>query len=296
MSISVGDTLLKAVIELESVDFPHTMFFDAEDKAAMERAVDARMDWLAPQHYHRAERILRLSHHAWLVDTGRHRILIDPCVGNHKPRRMFEFYNMLDIPWLDRLAAAGAEPEDIDYVFCTHLHVDHCGWNTRLVDGRWVPTFPNARYVFSKREAAYWARELSGPLEPENDFNFGVYSDSVLPVIEAGQAMVLEGELTLADCLTVESGSGHTPGHLIATLRSRNDGAVFAGDAIHHPLQIFNPDWNTNGCFDRAQARATRRRILSMCADQSFLLAPAHFRAPHAFRIARDSANFRILD
>ena len=293
MPLQIGSATLAPVIELDSVDFPDTMFFGEDYNPS---GVDPHLEWLAPRFYHRRERIVRLSHHAWLVDTGRHKILIDPCVGNHKPRKVFEFYNMLDIPWLDRLKAAGATPEEIDYVLCTHLHVDHCGWNTRLDNGRWVPTFPNARYIFSRREADYWARDLEAGLEPENEFNSGVYADSVLPVMEAGQALIVDGELEVAGSLAIEPGPGHTPGHVIATLRSGGDGALFAGDAIHHPLQVVNPDWCTGGCFDRPQARHTRRRILERCADQGLLLAPAHFRAPHAFRVARTGGGFRLLE
>jgi glyoxylase-like metal-dependent hydrolase (beta-lactamase superfamily II) len=282
--MQIGTVTLEPVLETERQSFPHTFFFEIFDEAR----VAEHAHWLVPDHYDPASKAVLISHHAWLVTTRTHKILIDPCVGNHKPRQVIEAYNMLDTPWLERLEVAGARPEDIDFVLCTHLHADHCGWNTRLLDGRWVPTFPNARYVFSAQERDYWGREAAGlPLEPSNRFNSGVYADSVLPVIEAGQALIVDSGIELANALTVIETRGHTPGHLSAVLDAGDDGIVFAGDAIHHPLQVVQADWNTSGCHNPAEARASRRSLLELCADRGLLLAPAHFRGPKVCRITR---------
>jgi glyoxylase-like metal-dependent hydrolase (beta-lactamase superfamily II) len=292
--VQIGAVSARPVLEIDCLEFPYTMFFDVQDSAAMAR----EEGWSRPEYYDRATQSLRLSTHSWLLDTGRHRILVDPCVGNHKPRRVFAAYDMLDTPWLERLRAAGAEPEQIDYVFCTHLHVDHCGWNTRLVDGRWVPSFPNARYLFSRRDEAFWkAHDTLESIEGQTavEVNVGVHADSVQPVIDAGLAQMLgEEPHTVGDCLTIEPGYGHTPGHLIATLRSQGAGALFAGDALHHPVQIYHPNWNTSGCFLPEEARRTRRGILERCADEQLWLAAAHFMAPHMLRVARAGASFCI--
>lgn len=292
--MKIGNVNAHVVTEIDSMPVPYEMLVEVADPQAMER----NEGWSVPDYYDRATKQLRLSIHSWLLDTGHHKILVDPCVGNQKSRGAAQAFDMLDTPFIQRLEAAGARPEDIDYVFCTHLHVDHCGWNTRLVDGRWVPTFPNARYLFSRREEEYWKAHDTAEAAGE-DFlmkaNVGVFADSVRPVLEAGQAELLdEGPHSVADCLTIEAGYGHTIGHLLGTLRSGSDGAVFAGDALHHQLQIYHPDWNTHNSALPEEARRTRRRLLERCADDGLWLAAAHFMAPHMVRIVRDGDSFRI--
>lgn len=289
-AIGIGSIVARPVIELADVRFQPAHFFDTPDAGI----IHSHQHWLAPRFFDADSGSMRLSHHSWLIDTGTHKILVDPCVGNHKPRHLIADYDMLDTPWLQRLAAAGARPEEIDYVFCTHLHVDHCGWNTRLDNGRWVPTFPNARYLFSRSEHDFWSVNFGEPLPPMLDVNHGVYADSVRPVIEAGQAMLLDEATNVAGCLQLEFGIGHTLGHMVGTLTDGDAGLLFAGDALHHPLQIVQPDWNTSGCMLPEVARATRRRLLGRCADQGWLLAAAHFMAPYALRIARDGAAFKL--
>jgi glyoxylase-like metal-dependent hydrolase (beta-lactamase superfamily II) len=285
----IGVSRLQAVVELERVAYPAAMLLTGltDEILARERG------WLAPDHIDPQSGEALLSHHAWLLDAGRRKILIDPCVGNHKSRKVFAQYDQLDTDWIDRLARAGAAPEEIDFVFCTHLHVDHCGWNTRLEDGRWVPTVPNARYVFSQAERDYWGREATGEPAP-GAFNDGVFIDSVQPVIEAGLAMVVEGAVELAGCLRILPAPGHTPGHLCATLESAGEGVVFTGDAIHHPLQVLYPDWDVGAPTDAAEARRTRRRLLAQAADHGFLFAPAHFRGAHACKVARAGEGFTL--
>ena len=282
--MQIGHVAAVPVVELDSLPYSTDMFDDGEDGIGTGAEVEDELGWMAANCYDPVEGKLLLSHHAWLLETGRLTILIDPCIGNHKARPALPDYDMLDLPWLERLAAVGAAPEDIDLVLCTHLHPDHCGWNTRLVDGRWVPTFPNALYVFSREEQSYWSREEISPAEA---YNIGVYDDSVRPVVEAGQAMVMDGGAELAGCLEIERGAGHTPGHLFATLRAGEEGVVFAGDILHHPLQVLHPTWNTRGSWDPEEARRSRETVLGRCADHAYLLAAAHFRAPYALPIER---------
>jgi len=158
------------------------------------------------------------SIHTWVVRTRHHTILVDTCAGNDKARPGFPRFDHQNLPYLQRLAEAGVQPESVDFVLCTHLHADHCGWNTRLLNGRWVPTFPNAKYVFSRKEHEHW----SGPAGREG-FNAGVYADSVLPVVEAGQAMIVDSDAAVGDGLLLHPTPGHSPGHVAVRLQS--DGA-----------------------------------------------------------------------
>lgn len=292
--MKIGNISANIISELDCMQVPCDMLIEVADISALERTEG----WGAPEYYDRTTKQLRLSVHSWLLDTGNAKILVDPCVGNQKPRSSAQAFDMLDTPFLARLEQAGARPEDIDFVFCTHLHVDHCGWNTRLVDGRWIPTFPNAKYFFSRREEEYWkchdTTESAG-----DDFllkaNVGVYSDSVLPVLEAGQAILLDEQpFSIANCMSIEPGYGHTIGHLIGILKSGSEGILFAGDALHHQLQIYHPDWNTHSSADPDQARRTRHQILDRCVDEGLWLAAAHFMPPYMVKVVRDIGGFRL--
>ncbi len=243
--------------------------------------------WLAPNYYDAATQLFPTSVHSWLLKMPQHTILIDTCGGNDKPRPMSPRFNMLDTPYLDRLKAAGVTPEDVDYVILTHLHVDHVGWNTRLKDGNWVPTFPNAKYVMSRveRDAQDPARGAAG--KPE-----GLtlpFIDSVQPILDVGMAMLVEGNEKLFDGVELVQIPGHTllvqiPGHTLGMIavkvRSRGEEALFAGDVAHQPIQIAFPDWSTKYCADPKLAAA-------VAAENSRLLRrhpiPA---AAGAFRLA----------
>jgi len=282
--MQIGSAQLHAVIEQDVLAFPLSTMqvgMRPEDLAP-------HLDWLAPEFYDPAEQAILLSHHSWVVRSPAGTVLVDPCVGNGKHRPALPFYDALDTPWLGRLGALGLAPEDIDFVVCTHLHVDHCGWNTRLENGRWTPTFPNARYVFSRREHDFWARDLHGGLPRELAFNAGVFGDSVAPVVEAGQAVIVDDpeRFTFAGFSLMET-PGHTPGHVAAILDVGSDGALFCGDVMHWPAQICFPDSRSTSSYDDDLAIRSRRKVLDLCADRGWVLATAHFRGPHACRIER---------
>ncbi len=248
----------------------------------------AHRDWMVPHHYDPNEDRLVMSIHSWLIRTPRHTILFDTCSGNHKNRPWNARFHQLDTPYLERLREAGVAPEDIDIVLCTHLHADHCGWNTRLVDGRWIPTFPNAKYLFSRKENDRW-----DPRVTHDKSRAELYGDSVLPVIESGQALILEdGAFAIDDLLMVEPSPGHTIGHVLLKAGRRDDQGVFCGDVIHHPVQVFEPDWNTKFCEHPEQARATRRRVLQYCAEHGAILFPIHFAVPYAVGILERRGGF----
>lgn len=287
MNIGIGSINVARVEENLIPAFPPNVLLpDLPDGA-----LDRHMHWLAPSFYDPAAGMLIASFHSWVVRTKHHIVLIDTCAGNCKNRPAFEPFNQLNTPWLDRLAAAGVTPEQVDFVMCTHLHLDHVGWNTQLKGGRWVPTFPNAKYLFGKREYEDWMAQDRGP----ETIGFGVLEDSVLPVIQAGQSQLVEGGYAIDDALTVEAAPGHTLGHNIVRARDGSAHGMFSGDMMHSPLQVPYPDVNSGFCADPAAARATRRRVLQSAVETNALVLPAHFGVPHCGRVRADGDAFRWM-
>ena len=258
--------------------YPPAEYFSEFDPAVLE----SHRGWLVPHHYIPARNMLITSVHSWLIRTPHHTILLDACAGNHKERQWWPRFHNLNTPFLERLKAAGAAPEDIDLVMCTHLHADHIGWNTVLRDGRWVPTFPNAKYVMSRKECEFWDPRGKSPGLAAAAGRRTAFADSVLPVLEAGQAQLVEGVHAIDDGLLVEPAPSHTEGHVLLKLGRRG---VFCGDVLHHPLQIYMPHWNSRFCAFPDQARATRKRVLEFCVESGALLFPTHFGAPHVTAI-----------
>jgi glyoxylase-like metal-dependent hydrolase (beta-lactamase superfamily II) len=246
--------------------------------------------WMAPRFYDPASGLLVITIQSFLLKTRHHTILVDACSGNHKDRER-SFFDRREWPWLEALAAAGAAPGDIDYVLCTHMHVDHVGWNTRLDDGRWVPTFPNAKYLFSRADWDYWQHQSEENALPRTGDYF---QDSVLPVFESGQAQLVDGEHAIEDGVWIEPTPGHSPGHVSVRLRSGGKDAVMSGDLLHHPLQCLHPAWSTNFCWDQERSRATRLSFLESVADTETLVIPAHFPAPTAGYVESHAAAFRF--
>ena len=255
-------------------------------------AIERNLGWLAPNHYDPVKKRFVMGTHTWLLRTQKHVILVDTCIGNHKARPNSPGFDNLEQPYLERLAQAGFKPEDIDFVLCTHLHVDHVGWNTQLRDGRWVPTFPNAKVLCSKTELA--SAEAKANADRPGDDDRAVWQDSLLPVLEAGQLLALEGRHAIEDGLLVDPTPGHTPGHVVLRAESAGERMLFAGDLCHHPLQVYYPDVNSRFCEDAAGARAMRRRVLADCAESGALFAPAHWGPPHAGRVESTGGSFSL--
>jgi glyoxylase-like metal-dependent hydrolase (beta-lactamase superfamily II) len=249
--------------------------------------------------------LLRQSIHVWLVRTPTRVILVDTGAGNDKDRPNVPSLNHLNEPFLDRLKAAGARPEEVDLVLLTHLHIDHVGWNTRKVDGRWVPTFPNARYVFSRCERAYLAAlsaadgseaafRAEAKLGPRPDplvpaIYEGVYEDSLLPVIDAGlaQEIVVDGTEAV-EGFSFLPNPGHTIDHACIRFSSRGEQALFWGDVMHHPLQFVRPDWNSVFCEFPDAARKARRWAMNHAAETNALVFTTHFAESSAGRVSRE--------
>jgi glyoxylase-like metal-dependent hydrolase (beta-lactamase superfamily II) len=284
---SIGDATVARIEEMFVRETPGVLFAGCEP-----HHLAPHLGWLQPSCMDPATGEFLLSVHSWLVRTRHHTILVDSCAGNHKQRRTSPRFHDLDTPWLDRLKAAGVAPEAIDFVLCTHLHLDHVGWNTELRDGRWVPTFPNARYVFSRAEHDHYGRAADElPAQQQQ-----IFQDSVAPVIAAGQDLIIDGAHALDDEIRLLPTPGHTPGHLAVNLRSGDREALFIGDIMHHPMQVYHPEWNSRFCSDQDLARKTRRQVLEHAAETRSLVLPAHFGAPHAGLVDRkgDEFSFRF--
>jgi glyoxylase-like metal-dependent hydrolase (beta-lactamase superfamily II) len=246
--------------------------------------------WLVPSHYDSASGLIKLSVHSWLLQIGGKKILIDSCCGNDKVKPGRPFWTMLKTNYLERLTAAGARPDEIDLVMCTHLHHDHVGWNTQQRDGRWVPTFPNARYVFSKPDFDYFHGLDTDPKTAPAEM--GTFRECVLPVVEAGRADLVSGPHRLDEHIEIVPAPGHSAGHVVFRLESGGARAVFIGDVFHHLLQVYYPHWNFPKNSDAEQARASRRMVLADCAATGALTLPGHVGAPFAGRIEKSDAGF----
>lgn len=249
-------------------------------------------DWLSPTYLDPQSKRLNMSIHSWVLRTDHHTILIDTCFGNHRNRPGFRDGHQLDKPWLQNLAAAGVKREEVDFVLCTHLHIDHVGWNTMEVNGRYVPTFPNARYLFSRADFEHYDAENKA--NPERPAQHGAFNDGVLPIVEAGMADMVDSEHAIDDNLLIRSAPGHTPGSITLQASSKGEQGLFTGDILHHPLQVWHPEWNSRFCVDPPAAARSRRRVLEHCAEHHALMLPAHFARPHCGYVHRAGEAFRF--
>ena len=250
----------------------------------------AHAHWMAPHHYDAEKDLIKLSVHSWLVQIGSKKILIDCCCGNNRPRPTRPFWNMLNEPYLDRLAAAGARPQDIDYVMCTHLHHDHVGWNTRLVDGRWVPTFPQARYLFGRREWQHWKhlRDTDGYHHMDH------LQDSIDPILAAGLEEYIDADFRLTDEVSLMATPGHTPGHVSVLIDSCGEQAVITGDLMHNPIQIAVPATEARFDMDKPRAARTRCDFVQRFCNSGTLVIGSHFAEPTAGRIVPDGEAWKL--
>jgi glyoxylase-like metal-dependent hydrolase (beta-lactamase superfamily II) len=286
--IRIGEITVHRIVEQEAPFFAPLDFFPTLTKDLL----DEHLGWLQPRYIDPATGKLILCIQSYLVQTPQHNILIDSCVGNHKPRPARPFWNMLNSDRFEKgLAATGLTVNDIDYVMCTHLHTDHVGWNTRLENNRWVPTFPNAKYVFADRELAHWTQR-----HKENPTAYPWVTDSVLPIVEAKRVEIVKSDHALNDVVQLIPSPGHTIDHYSVQIGKRGNDALITGDMIHSPLQARYPELGMMADFDSTQAGQTRRRLFERFCDSSTLMCTAHFPSPSTARITRWADGFRLID
>lgn len=283
--LSIGEARIHRVEEI-TARLPFAMFGLGEAELA------AHADWLFPRWVDRADMHWDMVVQSFVVEIDGRVVVVDPCVGNGRSLPHFALFDQLDTPFIERFAATGFRPEDVDAVFCTHLHSDHCGWNTTLRGGRYVPTFPNARYYLAKRELDRWDPAQPGydPV-PENE---GIFAASVAPVIEAGLAEIIPAHFRLSSSLVVEPAYGHTFGHSVLQLTSGQAHACFSGDVFHHPIELLIPEIDARTCEDHAATVATRKRLIRQLVDTGGLLIPAHFAAPHVGHLHESGGELRF--
>ena len=284
----IGDISWHRIIEHEGPEFEIRFLLPDAD----ENRIDSHRHWMEPRFLEPGSDRLVMATQSYVLQTRHHTILVDSCVGNDKERRFYPPWSgRSSTRYLDSLGSLGLSVHDIDFVMCTHLHADHVGWNTRLLDGRWVPTFPNARYVFAKTEFDYWS-ELNKKGKKYSD---GCIDDSVLPVVEAGQADIVADDFAFNDQIRFEPSPGHTPGHVCVRMTSRGAKAVISGDVVHTPVQCREPGWSAVGCSDRAQSAATRRSFLDRYCESDVLVMTGHFPSPSVGSVVRLGDTFDFV-
>jgi glyoxylase-like metal-dependent hydrolase (beta-lactamase superfamily II) len=281
LTLSVGRLRVFTVVERAGPTRPTWLLPDAAPEA-----VDRHRAWLAPHFLDDQGRFLQ-SVHSFVIRAPGFTAIVDTCIGNDKDRGGRAPFHMLRTTFLDDLREAGVPPESVDLVICTHLHVDHVGWNTRLDGGRWVPTFPRARHLFARAEWEHWSTSPDAGVAR-------VMADSVQPVLDAGLAWFVEMDHRISDELWLEPTPGHTPGHVSVRLASEGEEAVITGDLMHHPVQVAEPGWGSHFDSDGTKACETRRAFCQRYADRPVTVLGTHFHHPTAGRIVRHGDTWRF--
>lgn len=277
------------VTRIQEVVFPE--FSDVIPAVTQELVKEIK--WLFP-HFVTADGHLSLSIHSLIVETPTDKLVVDTCIGDSRDRMPMEGMHMLSTNYMRDMQAEGYQPEDMDFVLCTHLHVDHVGWNTRLVDEKWVPTFPNAKYIMDKKDLDFW-----GSIDADTDIDFmqvqrQVFEDSLMPVINAGLAQPVDAPSIICDGVRLISTPGHTPGHVSVVLESEGQTGLITGDFIHHPIQFHDPALVSPFDVDNEMAIETRRRIFGEYADTPTLIIGTHFAGPTAGTLVTENGTYRL--
>ncbi len=274
----IGDVEITRVVDV-IVPLPATGLIPQ----AVPEALTDLHGWLCP-HFMDEQGNIPLSIHAFAVRSGDAHIVVDTCLGNkERPLGMPE----LQSTFLEDLGRIGFEPDGVDTVLCTHLHFDHVGWNTILKDGKWVPTFQNARYLVGESEWGFWKDE-DDPYAPE------AKHDSILPIFEADLVDLVDTSHVVTDEVRLIPTPGHTPGHVSVVIESQGVQAIITGDLFHHPLQMAHPDWTDSADVNGNLAQETRAKFLDSYADTPTLILGTHFAAPTAGHIVRDGEAYRF--
>lgn len=280
----VGRVRIHRVVEMEVARFPREDFFPGVTRAEWDR----HRSWLQSRGWDPVSDDLGFCVQSFLLVTPTRTVVVDTCVGDNKKRWRADWSMTTAGVFLRRLGEVGVSPEQVDEVVCTHMHADHVGWNTRLHDGAWVPTFPNARYLLAEREWLSWKeRHRSTPVDQ--------IADSVLPILEAGRGHLIDGEFQVTDEVRLMPTAGHTPGHMSVHVVSERAEAIVTGDVIHHPVQCREPGWISSTDLDPDLALRTRRELLDACSRQGILLCAGHFPSPSFGHVVRTSDGYDFV-
>ena len=279
----IGDVQVTRIVEVNAHEDPFTML-----SVEAEPDLGKQYPWLAP-HFATPDGTMKISFQAFALKTPSKTIIVDTCIGEGRQRE-YEIFTNMQSDYLDDLVAAGYDPDAADIVLCTHLHFDHVGWNTREQNGRWVPTFPRARYLFDRHEYEHWlaAREAG-------DGHMSHWADSIEPVVEAGLVDLIGPNHDVCPEVSLFPTPGHTPGHVSVLIRSRGEEAVITGDLMHHPVQLARPDLPMNADSDKAQGIATRQAFCERFGDSGVTVIGSHFCEPTAGRIVSADTNWRLV-
>ena len=275
----IGDVMVTRVVEIEATGGMGRVIPDAK------REQVKSIPWMYP-HFADENGRMRGAIHALIVETSDRTIMVDTCVGNDK-RRGNPAWDQLQTAFLDDMAKAGYSLNSIDNVLCTHLHVDHVGWNTLFVEGKWIPTFPDARYLIGRTEFSHWQKDT-------DEEQVMVMADSVLPVLDAGLVDLVEPDHQISDEVSLIPTVGHTPGHVSVKIKSNGEEALITGDFIHHPCQFAHPEWSSAFDSDPVQSVQTRREMFDKYADTPILIIGTHFATPTAGHLKRDGDVYRL--
>ena len=275
----IGDVTVTRVVEIEATGGMSRVIPDAKRERLQE------IPWMYP-HFADENGRMRGAIHALIVETPDRTIMVDTCVGNDKERGN-PAWNQLQTEFLGDMEKAGYVLDVIDTVLCTHLHIDHVGWNTMLVDGKWGPTFPKARYLIGQVEFAHWQADT-------DEDQVAVMTDSVLPVFDADLVDLVETNHKISDEISLIPTVGHTPGHVSVMIKSNGEEAMITGDFIHHPCQFAHPEWSSSFDTDPVQSAQTRREIFDKYADTPTLIIGTHFATPTAGHLKRDGDAYRL--
>jgi glyoxylase-like metal-dependent hydrolase (beta-lactamase superfamily II) len=276
----IGDVKVTSV--MESADrIPWAPLFSAETADHYKK-----YDWLVPKFITPEGQII-MAVQAFVLEIGDHKIVIDTCVGNGRSRALPQC-DHLRTAFLEDFKSAGMDPESITTVLCTHLHFDHCGWNTRSENGRWVPTFPKARYFFGQKEWAYWESALK---EKTDDVRHIL--DSVQPIIDAGLAEFVETNHRVTKEVWLEPSHGHTPGHVCVRVSSGGQEAIVTGDVFHSPIQVPEPEIFSAMCVDKEMSCRTRRDFIARYGNSPVRILAIHFNEPVG-RVVSDAKGWRF--
>ncbi|WP_342723567.1 MBL fold metallo-hydrolase [Bradyrhizobium sp. B097] len=286
-SWQIGDVKVTKILESEGPS-PYPMIPEATPEAVLP------MKWMPPGLLTETGDLI-LSFHALLVETGNLKIVVDTCVGNDKQRGEIPGMHMRHGHFLETFEKIGCRREEVDIVLCTHLHVDHVGWNTMLVDGKWQPTFPRARYLFGRTEYEHWIKEADSTGESfEKLIVRNLVADSVRPIVEAGLADFIGTDHVISPEIRLLSTPGHSPGHTSVEISSGGQRGFITGDIMHHPCQLAHPEWRTVVDYDIEQGVATRKLFCEEVADSEALVIGTHWAGPTAGQVVRNGTTYRL--